>query len=83
MRAGGVGGCGKGIRTGSANAQPVSQSFDPAEIEHGQFDAHLPPFGIAIAPLVVVVRASFAMNMIAWPRIDPSYLADARWGGTL
>ncbi|MBN3759416.1 GntP family permease [Burkholderia sp. Ac-20365] len=60
----------------------VSQSFDPAEIERGAISERLPPFGIAIAPLVVVVCANFAMNMLVLPRIDASYLAEARWGGT-
>ncbi|MGU7776277.1 GntP family permease [Burkholderia sp. MR1-5-21] len=60
----------------------VSQSFDPAEIERGEVSERLPPIGIAIAPLVVVVCANFAMNMIVLPRLDASYLADARWGGT-
>ena len=60
----------------------VSQSFDPAEIERGTISARLPPIGIAIAPLVVVVFANFAMNIIVLRHIDASYLAEPRWGGT-
>lgn len=60
----------------------VSQSFDPAEIERGTISASLPPIGIAIAPLVVVVFANFAMNIVVLRHIDASYLAEPRWGGT-
>ncbi|TCF96509.1 transporter [Paraburkholderia strydomiana] len=60
----------------------VSQSFDPAEIERGHVSERLPPIGIAIAPLVVVVCANFAMNIFVFRHYDASYLAEARWGGT-
>ncbi|TDN63588.1 SLC13 family permease [Paraburkholderia sp. BL10I2N1] len=60
----------------------VSQSFDPREIEQGHVSEQLPPFGIAIVPLVLVVCGNFVMNVIVLPRIDASYLAEARWGST-
>jgi H+/gluconate symporter-like permease len=60
----------------------VSQTFDPREIEAGHISMQLPPFGIALAPLVLVVCGNFVMNVIILPRIDASYLADVRWGGT-
>lgn len=60
----------------------VSQSFDPAEIARSAASKSLPPVGIAMAPLVIVVCVNFVMNMVVFPRIDASYLAEARWGGT-
>ena len=60
----------------------VSQSFDPEEIEHGHISAQLPPFGIAVVPLVLVVCGNFIMNVLVMPRIDASYLAEPRWGST-
>lgn len=57
----------------------VSQTFDPAEIGRGSVSPLVPPIGIALAPLVVVVCANFAMNVIVLPRIDASYLGEARW----
>jgi H+/gluconate symporter-like permease len=60
----------------------VSQSFDPREIEQGHVSEQLPSFGIAIVPLVLVVCGNFVMNVIVMPRIDASYLAEARWGNT-
>jgi H+/gluconate symporter-like permease len=60
----------------------VAQSFDPAEIESAETSAQLPPVGIAIVPLVVVVATNFVMNMVVLPRIDASYLEEERWGGT-
>jgi H+/gluconate symporter-like permease len=60
----------------------VSQSFDPSEIEQGHASEQLPPFGIAIVPLVLVVCGNFVMNVIVLPRVDAAYLAEARWGST-
>jgi H+/gluconate symporter-like permease len=60
----------------------VSQSFDPSEIGQGYVSEQLPPFGIAIVPLVLVVCGNFVMNVIVMPRIDAAYLAEARWGST-
>jgi H+/gluconate symporter-like permease len=60
----------------------VSQSFDPAEIERAGICANLPPIGIAVAPLATVVLVNFLMNMVVLPRIDASFLAETRWGGT-
>ncbi|WP_321791022.1 GntP family permease [Caballeronia sp. J97] len=60
----------------------VSQAFDPAEVEHGHVSADLPPIGVAIAPLVIVVCVNFVANVLVLPRIDASYLAQPRWGAT-
>jgi H+/gluconate symporter-like permease len=60
----------------------VSQSFDPEEVEHGHISSDLPSFGVAMAPLVLVVCVNFVMSVIVLPRIDADYLADVRWGET-
>ncbi|CAE6844264.1 hypothetical protein R75461_07169 [Paraburkholderia nemoris] len=60
----------------------VSQSFDPVEIDHGHVSPIIPSFGIAIAPLVIVVGVNFIMNVVVLPRLDASYLAEVRWGAT-
>ncbi|REE18376.1 H+/gluconate symporter-like permease [Paraburkholderia sp. BL27I4N3] len=60
----------------------VSQSFDPVEIGHGHVSPILPSIGIAIAPLALVVGVNFLMNVVVLPRLDASYLAEARWGAT-
>jgi H+/gluconate symporter-like permease len=60
----------------------VSQSFDPEEAKRGHVSEDLPSFGVALAPLVLVVLTNFVMNVIVLPRIDADYLAEARWGET-
>jgi H+/gluconate symporter-like permease len=71
----------------------VAQTFDPAEIDSGARlvepgspsgadGAGLPSPWIALAPLVAVVAMNFVMNVEVLPRIDASYLAEPRWGGT-
>ncbi|WP_321856389.1 GntP family permease [Paraburkholderia tropica] len=63
----------------------VAQTFDPAEIDAGadaSLHAGAPPAWVALAPLVVVVAMNFVMNMLVFPRIDASYLAEPRWGAT-
>ncbi|MDH6146816.1 MULTISPECIES: GntP family permease [Paraburkholderia] len=60
----------------------VSQSFDPEEAKRGHVSESLPSFGVALAPLVLVVLTNFVMNVIVLPRIDADYLAEVRWGET-
>ncbi|APA89998.1 GntP family permease (plasmid) [Paraburkholderia sprentiae WSM5005] len=60
----------------------VSQSFDPEEAKRGRLSEDLPPFVVALTPLVLVVLMNFVMNVIVLPRIDADYLADVRWGET-
>ena len=60
----------------------VSQSFDPEEISHGGRARALPSAAVAFAPLLLVVAGNFVMNVLVLPRIDASYLAEARWGST-
>jgi H+/gluconate symporter-like permease len=59
-----------------------SHEFDPAEIPHGEHAAVPPPIGTAIVPLVVVLVVNLAMSLLILPRLDFSFLAQERWGGT-
>jgi len=60
----------------------TAREFDPAEIRHGRHGAADPPALIAALPLLVVIAVNLAMSLVILPRIDTSYLAETRWGGT-
>lgn len=60
----------------------TAREFDPAEISHGhRSDAEVPVVN-AVLPLVVVVVVNLVMSLVVLPRLDVSFLADQRWGGT-
>jgi H+/gluconate symporter-like permease len=59
-----------------------SHEFDPAEIPHGKRGDAPPPIGTAVIPLVVVVGVNLLMSFAILPRLDFSFLAQERWGGT-
>ena len=59
----------------------TAQAFDPAEIEHGSHGPQLPGILVAALPLVVVVLVNLAMSLLILPRMDTSFLSEARWGG--
>jgi H+/gluconate symporter-like permease len=59
-----------------------SHEFDPAEIAHGKRGDGDPSIGTAIVPLLVVVGVNLAMSLLILPRLDFSFLAQERWGGT-
>jgi len=59
-----------------------SHAFDPAEIPHGKHGEAPPPIVIATIPLVVVVGVNLMMSLLILPRLDFSFLAQERWGGT-
>ena len=40
------------------------------------------PFGMAIAPVVLVIALNYLLATWLWPALDTSYLADARFGAT-
>ena len=42
----------------------------------------MPPIGLAVLPLVVVVSVNLLMALFVLPRIDFSFLAEERWGAT-
>jgi len=60
----------------------TAREFDPAEIGHGQHGETAPPIFIALLPLCVVLCVNFVMSLIVLPRLDFSFLAEKRWGGT-
>ena len=60
----------------------VSREFDPAEIGHGQHSEKAPSILMAAAPLVVVILVNLLMSFVVLPRLDFSFLAEQRWGGT-
>ena len=60
----------------------VAQSFDPAEIAHGQLSKIPPPIALAALPLIVVIAVNLLMSFWVLPRLDASFLAEERWGKT-
>jgi H+/gluconate symporter-like permease len=60
----------------------TAREFDPAEIGHGRHGDTAVPIGIAVLPLVVVVSVNLLMSLVILPRLDFSFLAEARWGAT-
>ena len=66
------------VRERAVNAR----EFDPAEMRRGHHSETAPPVVWAILPLVVVVAVNVVMSMLVWPRLELSFLAEERWGGT-
>src|SRR5262249_49750420 len=62
-------------------AAPAGE-FDPAELTNGKRSPDGPSVPLAVLPLVVVIVTNFLMSLVVFPRIDASFLADPRWGGT-
>jgi H+/gluconate symporter-like permease len=60
----------------------AAREFDPAEIGHGRQSDTAPPIFAAVLPLVVVVGMNLLMSLVILPRLDFSFLAEERWGGT-
>jgi H+/gluconate symporter-like permease len=60
----------------------TAREFDPAEIGHGRRGDSAVPIGIAVLPLVTVVSVNLLMSLLVLPRLDFSFLAEPRWGGT-
>ena len=56
--------------------------FDPAEIGNGKRSDSVPPFFLAMLPLVVVIVMNFLMSLVVLPRLEFSFLAKEVWGGT-
>ena len=66
------------IRERATNAR----EFDPVEIPHGHHSDSAPSIMVAALPLVVVVAVNLIMALVILPRLDFSFLAEARWGST-
>ena len=60
----------------------TAREFDPAEVHRGRRADALPPIAAAVLPLIVVISVNVAMSVLVLPRIDVSFLAEPRWGGT-
>ncbi|MGY3546470.1 MULTISPECIES: GntP family permease [unclassified Bradyrhizobium] len=60
----------------------AAREFDPAELKHGRRSSEPAPVVSAILPLIVVVAVNLAMSLGVLPRLDVSYLAEQRFGGT-
>ena len=60
----------------------TAREFDPAEIARGHRSDSSPSSFAAILPLVVVIAVNLTMSLFVLPRLDFSFLAEARWGGT-
>jgi H+/gluconate symporter-like permease len=57
--------------------------FDLAEVEPGHEPvANLPPFALAIAPVVLVILINFLFIELVVPRMDTAFLADPLFGAT-
>jgi H+/gluconate symporter-like permease len=59
----------------------TASAFDPAEIAHGHASAAAPGVLVAALPLVVVITVNLVVSLVVLPRVDLSFLNDARWGG--
>ncbi|MFG1427657.1 GntP family permease [Roseixanthobacter glucoisosaccharinicivorans] len=60
----------------------ASHEFDTAELSHGAHSTTRPSFLVAATPLVVVVLVNLLMSMVILPRLDVSFLSEARFGAT-
>ncbi len=60
----------------------AAREFDPAEIPRGRHSDAAPPIVYAVLPLIVVVSVNLLMAFFILPRLDFSFLAEERWGGT-
>jgi len=67
------------VRAKGSNAE----NFDIAELPHGQQRAQMPPFVLAISPILIVLAVNLAMSFVVLPRIDTGFLAEPRFNTTL
>ena len=68
------------IRSCASARRPRARSIRP-EMHHGRVSDAAPGVLVAILPLVVVVLVNLVMSLAVLPRLDTSFLAEARWGG--
>jgi len=60
----------------------TAREFDPAEMHHSEHAPVGPPIHLAVLPLMVVIAVNVIMSFAILPRIDASFLEEARWGAT-
>jgi H+/gluconate symporter-like permease len=66
------------VRTRATNAD----NFDLAELPHGHRSDELPPFALAVAPILIVLAVNLIMSIFVLPRVDTGFLAEPRFGET-
>ncbi len=66
------------VRERATNAD----NFDPAELPHGHRSEQLPPFALAVAPILIVLAVNLIMSLLVLPRIYTGFLAEPRFGET-
>ena len=74
-----------GVNAGGALVRErvsTNDTFDLAETARGHQSALLPPFLLAILPMLVVVGVNLIMSTLVLPRLPTGFLAEPRWGGT-
>lgn len=66
-------------RVAAAGAEGYGEAADPSvkAVDYGS----LPPLGLALAPIGVVIAVNFVLSKLVLPNLDLSYLADPRFGG--
>jgi H+/gluconate symporter-like permease len=60
----------------------TAREFDPAEINRGRRSDTAPSVLAAALPLLVVALVNLVMSLVVLPRLDVSFLAEERFGGT-
>jgi H+/gluconate symporter-like permease len=60
----------------------IAGAFDPAEVSRGHQSDTIPPIGLAVLPLIIVVAVNLVMSLFVLPRMDASFLASEAWGST-
>ena len=66
------------VRERATNAD----NFDPAELPHGHRSEQLPPFALAVAPILIVLAVNLIMSLLVLPRAYTGFLAEPRFGET-
>jgi H+/gluconate symporter-like permease len=66
------------VRQKGANAD----NFDTAELTHGKRSPQLPGFGLAVAPVVIVLLVNIVMSFVLLPRANTDFLHE-RFNTTL
>ncbi len=60
----------------------AGEGFDVALVEPDAPPRGLPPFGLAVVPVVVVITLNYVFSTHLIPALDTSYLAESRYGAT-
>ncbi len=66
------------VRERATNAD----NFDPAELPHGHRSEQLPPFALAVTPILIVLAVNLIMSLFVLPRVYTGFLAEPRFGET-